>query len=187
MELPTTIITREPSFTSSVVLVIDDEPQVLAVGRAVLASQGFEVVCASSGDQAVEMLMHAITNGNRYAACVLDLTMPGGLSGFEALDQLHQIDPELPVIACSGYFQEDARELCQAIGFYDVLGKPYTPDILCTAVRRAIARVTDQHGHAEQHMPEYSRHEHSDGMGLGGSFDPYAAAMPPQPEFVQQA
>ena len=180
MEIPPTIITREPSFASSVVLVIDDEPQVLAVGRAVLASQGFEVVCASSGDRAVELLMQALANGNRYAACVLDLTMPGGLSGFEALDQLHQIDPGLPVIACSGYFQEDARELCQAIGFYDVLGKPYTPDILCTAVRRAIARVVDQPLHAEQHMPEHGHHEqvHS------GSFDPYAA-MPQPAEFAQ--
>ncbi|MFO1439766.1 MAG: response regulator [Verrucomicrobiaceae bacterium] len=186
MEIPTATITREPSFASSVILIIDDEPQVLAVGRAVLASQGFEVVCASSGDQAVELLMHAITNGNRYAACVLDLTMPGGLSGFEALDQLHQIDPELPVIACSGYFQEDARELCQAIGFYDVLGKPYTPDILCTAVRRAIARVVDQPAHVEQHMPEYGHQDHSHAMGHGAAFDPYAAAMPQQSDFAQQ-
>jgi CheY-like chemotaxis protein len=178
MEIPTPIITREPSFGSSVVLVIDDEPQVLAVGRAVLASQGFEVVCASSGDQAVELLLHAMTNGHRYAACVLDLTMPGGLSGFDALDQLHQIAPEMPVIACSGYFQEDARELCQTIGFYDVLGKPYTPDTLCTAVRRAIARVADY----SQHVPEHGQHEHVH----GGSFDPYAA-MPQRAEFSPQA
>lgn len=181
MEIPTTIITREPTFTSSVVLVIDDEPQVLAVGRAVLASQGFEVVCASSGDQAVELLLHAITNGNRYTACVLDLTMPGGLSGFEVLDQLHQIDPDLPVIACSGYFQEDARELCQAIGFYDVLGKPYTPDTLCTAVRRAIARVADHSPHAEPHGQDTAFHEHP--HGHGASFDPYAA-MPQHAEFA---
>jgi CheY-like chemotaxis protein len=178
MEIPTAIITREPSFTSSVVLVIDDEPQVLAVGRAVLASQGFEVVCASSGDQAVELLVHAVTTGNRYAACVLDLTMPGGLSGFEVLDQLHQIDPELPVIACSGYFQEDARELCQAIGFYDVLGKPYTPDILCTAVRRAIARVADHPPHAEQHGQDQGHHEQA-------AYDA-GAAMPQHTEFSHQ-
>jgi|GEM_PF-792570 len=179
MEIPTPIITREPSFASSVVLVIDDEPQVLAVGRAVLASQGFEVVCASSGDQAVELLLHAMTNGHRYAACVLDLTMPGGLSGFDALDQLHQIDPEMPVIACSGYFQEDARELCQAIGFYDVLGKPYTPDTLCTAVRRAIARVDAHSPHGQD--SGFQEHPH----GHGASFDPYAA-MPQHSEFAPQ-
>lgn len=181
MEIPTAIINREPAFTSSVVLVIDDEPQVLAVGRAVLTSQGFEVACASSGDQAVELLMHAVSNGHRYAACVLDLTMPGGLSGFDALDQLHQIDPELPVIACSGYFQEDARELCQAIGFYDVLGKPYMPDALCTAVRRAIARVADPVPHVEQHVPDHARHE----PFSEASFDAYAA-MPEPGRFSAQ-
>lgn len=143
MEIPTATISRPPTFSATCVLLIDDEPQVLSVGRAVLVSQGFEVACASSGDQAVELLMQALEGGHRFAACVLDLTMPGGLSGFDVLDQLHQVDPGLPVIASSGYFQEDARDLCQSLGFYDILAKPYTPDVICTLVRRAIAGVVD--------------------------------------------
>ncbi|MFN7563665.1 MAG: response regulator [Prosthecobacter sp.] len=156
MEIPTTIITRPPTFTSSCVLLIDDEPQVLSVGRAVLVSQGFEVACAASGDQAVELLMQAMEGGHRFAACVLDLTMPGGLSGFDVLDQLHQVDPALPVIASSGYFQEDARDLCQSLGFYDILAKPYTPDVISTLVRRAIAGVVDAPADAAQGEAAYA-------------------------------
>jgi len=159
MEFPAAIINMKPTFSSHCVLVIDDEPGVLSVSRAVLSSQGFEVACTSSGEQAVELLMYAIEQGQRYAACILDLTMPGGLSGFDVLEQLHQIDPDLPVIACSGYFQEDARELCRGIGFFDVLSKPHTPDLLCTTVRRAIANVVDapvEHHHGESaDLPMY--------------------------------
>jgi CheY-like chemotaxis protein len=158
MELPAAIINMNPTFSAHCVLVIDDEPGVLAVSRAVLVSQGFEVACASAGDQAVELLIQASQNGHRYAACVLDLTMPGGLSGFDVLDQLHQVDPELPVVACSGYFQEDARELCRSIGFYDVLSKPYTPDLLCTTVRRAIARAVEPQAEVNQDSREFAPH-----------------------------
>jgi CheY-like chemotaxis protein len=65
--------------------------------------------------------------------------MPGGPSGFETLERLHLLDERLPVIACSGYFQEDARELCQAIGFAEILAKPFSPDVLGSVMRRVLA------------------------------------------------
>jgi CheY-like chemotaxis protein len=122
------------------VLVIDDEPHVLSLATMMLRSQGFDVVPSESGDQGVEMLLNSMHTEQQINAVVLDLTMPGGLSGFEVLEQLLTISPYLPVIACSGYFQEDARELCQSIGFADVLQKPYTLEHLCDTVRRHLAR-----------------------------------------------
>ncbi|MBE7497356.1 MAG: response regulator [Verrucomicrobiaceae bacterium] len=147
MELPTTTLLRDPAASSppvpgsNCVLLVDDEPKVLAVGKAVLGSAGFEVICASSGEIAIELVRHAADAGSRYAAIVLDLTMPGGPSGFDVLASILEIDSNAAIVACSGYFQSDARELCRAIGFYDVLAKPYNLDALCTVVRRAIARA----------------------------------------------
>jgi len=140
MELPTTILTRPPELDecSKNILLVDDEPHVLAVGKAVLIGQGFHVVCASSGEQAVDLLRHAVQQQNCYSATLLDLTMPGGPSGFETLEVLRSIAPQMPVIDCSGYFQDDARELCQAIGFYDIIRKPYNFDVLGGCVRRAV-------------------------------------------------
>jgi CheY-like chemotaxis protein len=56
------------------------------------------------------------------------------------MESIQQADPAITVIACSGYFQEDARDLCQAIGFADVLQKPYTLDHLVNTVRRCMSR-----------------------------------------------
>lgn len=125
--------------SSGQILVVDDEPHVLAVSRAILESQGFEVQTCSSGEEALELTRAVYAQGLGFAAVVLDLTMPGGSSGFEVLESLQKADKNITVIACSGYFQEDARDLCQAIGFYDILQKPYTLDMLCTLVRRAVA------------------------------------------------
>ena len=131
--------TNSPRFQGRV-LVIDDEPHVLSLATMMLSSQGFDVIPSESGDQGVEMLLNSMHTEHQINVVVLDLTMPGGLSGFDVLEQLLAISPYLPVIACSGYFQEDARELCQSIGFADVLQKPYTLEHLCDTVRRHLAR-----------------------------------------------
>lgn len=122
------------------VLIVDDEPNVLAVARAILEAHGFDVATASSGDNVDQMVRDAIRRNQRYSAIVLDLTMPGGPSGFEVLETILKTDPLAAVIACSAYFQEDATELCNAIGFVDVLQKPYTVERLCSAVRRCLNR-----------------------------------------------
>ena len=120
------------------VLLVDDEPHVLAVGKAVLEAHGFEAVACRSGEEALELVRVGGEEGQRFTAAILDLTMPGGASGFEVLEWLRACDPRLPVIACSGYFQEDVKDLCQAIGFVDVLHKPFNLESLCLAVRRAM-------------------------------------------------
>ncbi len=122
------------------ILVVDDEPHVLAVAVAILESQGFAVTGCQSGEAALQELRAATASGARYGVMVLDLTLPGGMSGFDVLERVQESDPNLAVIACSGYFQEDARELCQAIGFVDILQKPYPLESLCAVVRRSLAR-----------------------------------------------
>lgn len=129
------------------VLIIDDEPHVLAVGKAVLAAHGFEAVATQNGEEALDLVRTGLETGERFTVVILDLTMPGSASGFEVLEWLHSCDPRLPVIACSGYFQEDVRELCQAIGFVDVLHKPFHFESLCLAVRRAMVPEAETTAH----------------------------------------
>ncbi len=142
---PTTqILPREfASRAVARVLIVDDEPHVLAVGKAVLEAHGFEAVACRSGEEALELVRGGMEEGQRFTAAILDLTMPGGASGFEVLEWLRACDPRLPVIACSGYFQDDVKDLCQAIGFVDVLYKPFNLESLCLAVRRAMLPEQD--------------------------------------------
>lgn len=125
------------------VLIIDDEPHVLAVGKAVLEAHGFEAVACRSGEDALELVRAGTESGQRFTAAILDLTMPGGASGFEVLEWFRACDPRLPVIACSGFFQDDVKDLCQAIGFVDVLYKPINLESLCLAVRRAMVQDSE--------------------------------------------
>ena len=127
------------------ILVVDDEPQMLAVAKAILNANGLEAEVCDSGEKALQVFGESLQTGHRFSCVVLDLTMPGGLSGFEVMEQLQKLDPDLSVIACSGYFQEDARDLCQAIGFSDVLQKPYTLEHLVATVRRGLARDRATH------------------------------------------
>lgn len=131
------------------VLIVDDEPHVLAVGKAVLEAHGFEAVTARSGEEALELIQNARQEGHRFTAAILDLTMPTGASGFEVLEWLRGCDPRLPVIACSGYFQDDVKDLCQAIGFFDVLHKPFNFESLCLLVRRAMVQEAELTPHQQ--------------------------------------
>lgn len=127
------------------ILVVDDEPQMLAVAKAILNAHSMDVEVCECGSQALQLFAASLDTPDRFSCVVLDLTMPGGLSGFEVMDELQKLDPDLSVIACSGYFQEDARDLCQAIGFTDVLQKPYTLEHLVATVRRGLLRDRANH------------------------------------------
>lgn len=121
------------------ILIVDDEVQVLAVAKAILEAHGFLASIAKSGEAALEILNQQQAEASPINVVVLDLSMPGGLSGFEVLERVRKQNQDLPIVACSGYFQDNAREMCQAIGFSDILPKPYTFDQLIASVRRCMA------------------------------------------------
>jgi PAS domain S-box-containing protein len=115
------------------VLVVDDEPLLRGLARAILEGQGYKVLLAGDGVEAVETYRR-----ERSDLVVLDLTMPR-LSGREALRHLRAIDPEVRVLFASGYTAEHLRpeDHEQTLGF---VKKPYRPEDLAYAVRTALDR-----------------------------------------------
>jgi CheY-like chemotaxis protein len=118
------------------ILVVDDEPSILAIASAILNTVSSTPLKASNGEEAIEVMEAEYLAGRTITTAIVDLTMPGGLSGFETMEGLKKIDSNIKVIACSGYFQEGALELCQSIGFANILAKPYTPDSFISMIRR---------------------------------------------------
>lgn len=128
---------------SGALMLVDDEPALLTVGRAILSTLNLRVDTASSGEEALDKLAIASADGRLPDLILLDLTMPGGISGLETLEQVRLRFPSISVIACSGFFGDGAAELCQHVGFADMLAKPYTPESLVTVVRRVMVRASE--------------------------------------------
>jgi len=118
------------------VLVVDDSPTDLALIARPLQEQGFEVVTASDGDEAIEKAVH-----HQPGCILLDIVLPGR-DGFQVCRELKR-RPEsahIPVILVSG---KDGRidrmwGLRQGATLY--LTKPFAPDELVAGVRHCLER-----------------------------------------------
>lgn len=125
-----------PSTGRGRVLVVDDEDAVLEVAAAFLERAGFEVISASGGGVALDLLRDPEVEVD---AVVLDLVMPD-LSSEEVLTELRELRPGLPVVLTSGYDREQAVRRLAGREVSDFLRKPYGPDELVRAVQGAMGR-----------------------------------------------
>jgi PAS domain S-box-containing protein len=114
------------------VLLVDDEEAVRGLARRVLERGGFDVVEATSGEDALAQYNQ---EPGAVAAVVLDLTMPG-LSGEATFHELRRLRPDLPVVLSSGYVPDEGSAL-EGVPF---LAKPYRPTELVDAVKGAMTR-----------------------------------------------
>ncbi len=117
------------------ILVADDEPGVLATAKYVLEHEGYEVVAAASGPEALARF-HAAPQ--RFSAVLLDLTM-SGLNGAEVLREIRAINPEVNVLMMSGYSEQDVLDQLDGHCAVEIIHKPFTRDILLTRLAKVIA------------------------------------------------
>ncbi|MFZ4763886.1 MAG: response regulator [Roseimicrobium sp.] len=119
------------------VLIVDDEPVLRAMASTILATFGCEVMNVSSAEEAVELMTFCAGNRKLIDVVILDLVLPGGQSGMEAVRRLQQIHPEVRMIASSGFFAgAESQSSCLDLGFHDILPKPYTAGDLAAIVER---------------------------------------------------
>lgn len=119
------------------VLVIDDEPVVVAAVRMVLADAGLAVVTVPDAESA---LAHPDLDRCRLVIC--DLMLPGQ-SGLEALVAMRARRPELPIVMITGYATPANEDLVLAAGATAYLPKPFDESELLTLVRRVLAGADD--------------------------------------------
>jgi CheY-like chemotaxis protein len=107
------------------ILVMDDEPLVREVVGKMLHALGYEPVLAQEGREALELYARAQASGEPIAAVILDLTIPGGMGGMEAIQHLLAQDPQVKAIVSSGYGGESIMADFKSHGFREVIAKPY--------------------------------------------------------------
>lgn len=120
------------------ILVVDDDSDILLLLSKWLSNEGFNVVTAASGEEAVTKL--DITQPNLV---ITDLFM-GGISGMEVLTEVHKNNPLLPVIMLSGQAQIPDAVRATHLGSAAFLTKPVKQDELLDQVKHAL-RLDAQH------------------------------------------
>jgi len=118
------------------VLLVDDEEGVRNVTGEMLKCIGFDVLTASGGHEALEILKE---NRQRINCVMLDLTMPG-ISGEETYRRMRKIVPDLKVIIASGYDEEDVSHRTIMNGLAGFIQKPYDIKTLSEKLREVLEK-----------------------------------------------
>lgn len=116
------------------ILVMDDEASVRTVTLKMLNRLGFEAETCSDGSQALELYQQAAEQGRPFGLVIMDLTIPGGMGGEEAIRRLLAIDPEAVVMVASGYSNDPVMSEFSSYGFRACLTKPFGLEELRTAL-----------------------------------------------------
>jgi CheY-like chemotaxis protein len=115
----------QPTRGKGRVLIMDDMAAVRQAAGAFLKFLGYEVYEAEDGAATIAAYRAAAAAGRPIDVVILDLTVPGGMGGAEALKRLREIDPGVKALVTSGYSDDPAMTDCARFGFRGVLAKPY--------------------------------------------------------------
>ncbi|MEP6937143.1 MAG: CHASE3 domain-containing protein [Chthoniobacterales bacterium] len=129
---------KEEIAGSGSVLVVDDEEAIRALVEFTLNRLGYEVTQAETALEGVNLYRQRLEAGERFDAVILDLTLPGGMGGKEALKCLIEIDPTVNAIVSSGYAMDSTMSRYQDFGFRGVIAKPYEASELGRVVHEVI-------------------------------------------------
>lgn len=107
------------------VLVMDDEEMIRELASEMLTYLGYQVTTCGDGSEAVKHYKFALQSGLPFSAVIMDLTIPGGMGGKEAAQQILAIDPNAFLIVSSGYSNDPIMANYSSYGFSKAVAKPY--------------------------------------------------------------
>jgi CheY-like chemotaxis protein len=122
------------------ILVVDDDVGMRALASAIIKSVGLTSVAVTNGEEAIEIYRDCFVRGEPFDAVIMDLALPGGISGLEATDCIKRLNPSAKIVACSGYLEQNARAAAIERGFIGILPKPYTAERLSAELRWVLSR-----------------------------------------------
>jgi len=117
------------------VLVIDDEEFVLHFTSDTLKRYGFEPILAKDGDEGIRIFEEF---SEEIRLVLLDMTMPGK-SGEEVYEEIHQMNPNVPIVLSSGHSEQDALDHFKGKTLAGYLQKPYGVKVLGDLLRSLLS------------------------------------------------
>jgi len=127
------------------ILIVEDDPSVLKVTKVRLEHEGFDVVTAMDGNQALEVAAHKLP----IHVILLDIMLPKR-NGYEVCSMLKRrpATAKIPVIVFSASESEIARlaDRCVEVGATDWIKKPFTSAELMAKIHRALGEEDHRNG-----------------------------------------
>jgi CheY-like chemotaxis protein len=107
------------------ILILEDEDIVGDIARQMLVYLGYDVVLVKDGMEAVSQYISRINCGERFHVIIMDLTIPGGMGGKDAVSEILAVDPNAKVVVSSGYSNDPIMVHCKEYGFSAAIAKPF--------------------------------------------------------------
>jgi len=122
------------------ILVMDDEADILMLVREMLELTGYEVEVATDGVEALKRYQAAKSANIPFSVVIMDLTVPQGMGGKEAIRRLKELDPDAKAIVSSGYSYDPVMASYREFGFCGVIPKPYIMEELSRVIEEVISQ-----------------------------------------------
>lgn len=116
------------------ILVVDDEPQLVALWMELLGQFGYQVTGQTNSRRALETFDK---DPHQFDVVLMDQTMPG-ITGAELAKHMLEIRPDLPIIIATGFSETISPEIAESIGIRELVYKPILGHDLCASIRRAL-------------------------------------------------
>ncbi len=120
------------------VMIMDDEKLIRDVTTAMLHLLGHDVIFAQPGQEAIDLYRQYSEAGQPIDLIIMDLTIPGGMGGEKAVQEIHAINPEAKVIVSSGYSNDQVMANFQDYGFIAAIIKPFQMQDIKEAINKAL-------------------------------------------------
>ncbi len=120
------------------ILLMDDDPLVREVSKKMLEKLGHTADVSIDGLQTLKKYKKAFEKNNPYALVIMDLTIPGGMGGKEAVKELLLFDPKAKVVVASGYSNDPVLANYKDHGFKARVTKPYTVENITHVIDMAL-------------------------------------------------
>ena len=133
-----------PEFAGRRILLMDDDRVVRRTAGAMLERLGCEVVHAENGARVMSLYEEALDDGRRFDAVLMDLTVPGGMGGQEAVLRLRAIDENAVAVVYSGYSTDPVLAEYSDYGFDGRLSKPFRIRELAAVLEEVLTPGADR-------------------------------------------